>query len=73
MILQKVKSGIPEKYVSEPSIANAMGNLIIGVKKYKNAIRWKEHCIVKDNKISDNSTLSNNLLTKSKTNTSTNS
>ena len=56
--VQKVTSGISEKFVSEPSIANAMGDLIIGLKRYKNAIRWKEFFITKDNNnmLSDNPT-----------------
>ena len=41
--VQKVTSGISEKFVSEPSKANALSDLIIGLKRFKNAIRWKEH------------------------------
>ena len=38
----KVTSGISEKFVSEPSKANALSDLMIGLKRYKNAIRRKQ-------------------------------
>ena len=38
----KVTSGISEKFVAEPNRASALCDLIIGLERYKNAIRWKE-------------------------------
>ena len=38
----KVTSGISEKFVAEPNRASAFCDLIIGLKRYKNAIRWKD-------------------------------
>ena len=46
-------SGISEKFVSEPSKANALSDLIIGLKRYKNAIRWKKHFLPKNSETPD--------------------
>ena len=47
----KVTSGISEKFVSEPSKAIALGDLTIGLKRFKNTIRWKEYFLINENEI----------------------
>ena len=69
--VQKVTSGISEKFVSEPSKANALSDLIIGLKRYKNAIRWKEFFLQNNvAKESPESTVTDDSSVESPTNTS---
>ena len=41
--VQSITSETSEKFVAEPSKADALSDLIIGLKRYKNTIRWKEY------------------------------
>jgi len=43
--LLSITSETSEQFVAEPRKADTLSDLIIGLKRYKNAIRWKEFFI----------------------------
>ena len=57
----RVTSGISEKFVTAPTRSSSLSDLLIGLKRYKNSIRWKEYFIInKENSDQQNKNNDNN-------------
>ena len=69
--VQMVTSGISEKFVPMPNRKNLLGNLLVGLKRFRNVVRWKEFILLKlkenDNK-DKNSTITNSEMNDLETN-----